>query len=67
MVVGDGPSFGTEAGDALNFGPTGRMGGPHLVHEKIFRDGFVKQDEELEGGKPCSALKRKKKRNPGGM
>ena len=50
MVVGDGPSFGTEAGDALNFGPTGRMGVPHLVHEQIFRNRFVKQDEKLEGG-----------------
>ena len=50
MVAGDGPSFGPEAGDALNFGPTGRMGVPHLVHEQIFRNGFVKQHEELEGG-----------------
>ena len=68
MVAGDGPSFGPEAGDALNFGPTGRMGVPHLVHEQIFRNGFVKQDEELEGGarrerrgSPALPLKRKKK------
>ena len=74
MVVGDGPSFGPEAGDALNFGPTGRMGVPHLVHEQIFRNCFVKQDEELEGGarrerrgSPALPLKRKKKRNPGRM
>ena len=50
MVAGDDPSFGSEAGDALNFGPTGRMGEPHLVHEQIFRNRFVKQDEKLEGG-----------------
>ena len=74
MVAGDGPSFGPEAGDALNFKPTGRMGVPHLVHEQIFRNGFVKQDEELEGGarrerrgSPALPLKRRKKRNPGGM
>ena len=69
MVAGDGPSFGPEAGDALNFGPTGRMGVPHLVHEQIFRNRFVKQDEKLEGGarvrasgKPCSAFEEKEKR-----
>ena len=74
VVAGDGPSFGPEAGDALNFGPTGRMGVPHLVHEQIFRNGFVKQDEELEGGARrerrgslALPLKRRKKRNPGGM
>ena len=68
MVVGDGPSFGTEAGDALNFGPTGQMGGPHLVHEQISRNRFVKQDEKLEGGarvgtsgKACSALEEREK------
>ena len=68
MVVGDDPSFGSEAGDALNFGPTGRMGVPHLVHEQIFRNRFVKQDEKLEGGarvrasgKPCSAFEEKEK------
>ena len=68
MVVGDDPSFGSEAGDALNFGPTGRMGEPHLVHEQIFRNRFVKQDEKLEGGarvwasgKPCSAFEEKEK------
>ena len=71
MVVGDDPSFGFEAGDALNFGPTGRMGEPHLVHEQIFRNRFVKQDEKLEGGarvrasgSPALPLKRDKKRNP---
>ena len=63
MVAGDDPSFGSEAGDALNFGPTGRMGEPHLVHEQIFRNRFVKQDGKLEGGarvrasgRPCSAF-----------
>ena len=68
MVVGDDPSFGSEAGDALNFGPTGRMGEPHLVHEQIFRNRFVKQGEKLEGGarvrasgKPCSAFKERVK------
>ena len=68
MVVGDDPSFGPEAGDALNFGPTGRMGEPHLVHEQIFRNRFVKQDEKLEGGarvralgKLCSAFEEKEK------
>ena len=68
MVVGDDPSFGFEAGDALNFEPTGRMGEPHLVHEQIFRNRFVKQDEKLEGGarvrasgKPCSVFEEKEK------
>ena len=68
MVAGDDPSFGSEAGDALNFGPTGRMGEPHLVHEQIFRNRFVKQDEKLEGGarvrasgKPCSAFEEREK------
>ena len=68
MVADDGPSFGPEAGDALNFGPTGRMGEPHLVHEQIFRNRFVKQDKKLEGGarvrasgKPCSALEEREK------
>ena len=68
MVAGDDPSFGSEAGDALNFGPTGRMGEPHLVHEQIFRNRFVKQDGKLEGGtrvrasgKPCSAFEEREK------
>ena len=74
MVAGDDPSFGSEAGDALNFGPTGRMGEPHLVHEQISRNRFVRQDESPRVARACERrgstalpLKRKKKRNPGGM
>ena len=44
------------------------MGEPHLVHEQIFRNRFVKQDEKLEGGarvrasgKPCSACEEREK------
>ena len=73
MVVGDGPSFGPEAGDALNFGPTGQMGDPHLVHEQISRNRLCKTRRKLGGGarrerrgSPALPLKRKKKRNPGG-
>ena len=61
VVVGDDPSFGPEAGDALNFGPTGRMGVPHLVHEQIFRNGFCETRRRAGGWKPCSACEKKEK------
>ena len=43
------PHLVLKQGTPLNFGPTGRMGVPHLVHEQIFRNGFCETRRRARG------------------
>ena len=69
MVVGDDPPFGSEAGDALDFRPTGRVGEPHLSPRKNLPKQICERDGKLEeggarvraSGKPCSAFEEREK------